>query len=150
MMFATLLPKLQQEGAKISLLPGDRLVSIYKRSLPDVQVLSMNDLRSGEIDPKHFDLQSPLGSICQYRFTEMTDYGHRTPFLQANSDQVSMLRSRYEDRRPLIGISWQGGGKASRIPMKSIGLKELAPLLSRDDCRFVSLQYGDDGPTLKI
>ena len=60
-----------------------------------------------------------------------------------------MLRSRYEDRRPLIGISWQGGGKASRIPMKSIGLKELAPLLSRDDCRFVSLQYGDDGPTLR-
>ena len=79
----------------------------------------------------------------------MTDYGHRTPFLQANSDQVAMLRSRYEDRRPLIGISWQGGGKASRIPMKSIGLKELAPLLSRDDCRFVSLQYGDDGPHLE-
>ena len=33
--------------------------------------------------------------------------------------------------------------------MKSIGLKELAPLLSRKDCRFVSLQYGDDGPHLE-
>ena len=53
------------------------------------------------------------------------------------------------DGRPLIGISWRGGGKASRIPLKSIGLKELKPLLGRDDCKFVSLQYGDDGPHLE-
>lgn len=149
MMFATLLPRLQQEGAKISLLPGDRLVPIYKRSLPDVQVLSLSELRSEKIQAQHFDLQSPLGSICQYRFTELSNYGPRTPFLKADPDQVSKIRSRYQDNRPLIGISWQGGGKASRIPMKSIGLKELAPLLSRKDCRFVSLQYGDDGPHLE-
>lgn len=149
MMFATLLPSLQKEGAQISLLPGDRLIPIYQRSLPDVQVLSLNDLRSGKIKPNHFDLQSPLGSICQYRFTQLSDYGPRSPFLKADPDQVSRIRNRYHDGRPLIGISWQGGGKASRIPKKSIGLKELTPLLDRDDCRFVSLQYGDDGPHLQ-
>ena len=149
MMFTTLLPRLQKEGAKISLLPGDRLISIYKRSLPDVQVLSLNDLRKGNIRAQDFDLQSPLGSICQYRFTELSQYGPRSPFLRADPGQVSKIRSRYKDGRPLIGISWQGGGKANRIPLKSIGLTELAPFLSRDDCRFVSLQYGDDGPHLE-
>ena len=49
----------------------------------------------------------------------------------------------------MVGISWQGGGKASRIPLKSLKLKQLTPLLQRSDVRFVSLQYGDDAPHLK-
>ena len=101
-----------------------------------MQVLSQKDIRSGKIKSDEFDLQSPLGSICQYRFTELSDYGPRTPFLKPDTDEVSRIRSRYTDGRPLIGISWQGGGKASRIPLKSIGLKELKPLLSRDDYKF--------------
>lgn len=149
MMFTTLLPRLQEEGAKISLLPGDRLIKIYRRSLPDVDVLSMGDFRNKKINYQELDLQSPLGSICQYRFTELNEYAPQSPFLKADFDQTSSLRSKYQDGRPLIGISWQGGGKASRIPMKSIGLKELTPLLSRKDCRFVSLQYGDDAPHLE-
>ena len=48
-----------------------------------------------------------------------------------------------------MGISWQGGGKANRIAMKSLKLNQLTPLLQQSDCRFVSLQYGDDGPHLE-
>ena len=33
--------------------------------------------------------------------------------------------------------------------MKSLKLKQLTPILQRSDCRFVSLQYGDDGPHLE-
>ena len=149
MMFATLLPRLQQEGAQVFLFPGDRLLQIYRRSLPDVVVLSADDLRSGAYGREQFDLQSPLGSICQYRFPHLSDYAPRSPFLKANPEQTASLRGRYHDGRPLIGLSWQGGGKANRIAMKSIGLKQLAPLLQRSDCRFVSLQYGDDAPHLE-
>ena len=42
-----------------------------------------------------------------------------------------------------------GGGKANRIKMKSVGLGELIPLFEIQDCIFVSLQYGDDGPNIK-
>ena len=149
MMFATLIPKLQNEGAKITLLPGDRLISIYKRSLPDVKVLSLKDLQEQRWKANDFDLQSPLGSVCQYRFTKLSDYGPQRNFLKADSHQTSKLRNRYYDGRPLIGISWQGGGKANRIHLKSLSLKQLTPVLARSDVRFVSLQYGDDGPHLK-
>jgi tetratricopeptide (TPR) repeat protein len=149
MMFATLIPRLQQEGATVALFPGDRLLQIYRRSLPDAAVLSAEDLKSGRYGPQDFDLQSPLGSICQYRFHQLSDYAPRSPFLQADAQQTARLRQRYHDGRPLIGLSWQGGGKANRIAMKSIGLKQLAPLLARSDCRFVSLQYGDDAPHLE-
>ena len=75
MMFATLIPKLQEEGAQITLLPGDRLLKIYNRSLQDVDVISTDDLLKNRWQAKDFDLQSPLGSICQYRFTNLSDYG---------------------------------------------------------------------------
>ena len=149
MMFATLIPRLQREGAKITLFPGDRLVSIYKRSLPDINVLSSKDLPEAHQKPSNFDFQSPLGSICQYRFHQFSDYGPCRSFLKADPIQTAELRERYSDGRPLVGISWQGGGKADRIPLKSLKLKELTPLLQRSDCRFVSLQYGDDGPHLE-
>ena len=149
MMFTTLIPKLLEEGAKITLLPGDRLLKIYERSLPNVQVISANDLLMYRLKPKDFDLQSPLGSVCQYRFTDLRDYGDRRHFLQADPGQTKKLRQAYYDGRPLVGISWQGGGKADRIPLKSLKLKQLTPLLQCSDFRFVSLQYGDDGPHLK-
>ena len=149
MMFATLIPKLLKEGAQIALLPGDRLLSIYRRSLPDTTVISTDELKRGDWKKSDFDLQSPLGSICQYRFHRLADYGPLSRFLKADPNQTAELRQRYSDGRPLIGISWQGGGKANRIALKSLKLKQLTPLLQRSDCRFVSLQYGDDGPHLK-
>lgn len=149
MMFATLIPRLQDEGAQIVLLPGDRLVNIYKRSLPDITVLSKDDLQEGDWKASEFDFQSPLGSICQYRFHQLADYGPKTTFLKADPSQTAKLRRRYSDGRPLVGISWQGGGTAKRIPLKSLKLKELVPLLQCSDYRFVSLQYGDDGPHIE-
>lgn len=149
MMFATLIPRLQDEGAQIVLLPGDRLVSIYKRSLPDVTVLSKDDLLQGDWNASEFDFQSPLGSICQYRFHQLADYGPRATFLKADPSHTAKLREKYSDGRPLVGISWQGGGTAKRIPLKSLKLKELIPLFECSDYRFVSLQYGDDGPHLE-
>ena len=104
---------------------------------------------SGDRAETDFDFQSPLGSICQYRFTDLTDYGPQRHFLKPDSVHTNRLRQRYYDGRPLVGISWQGGGKANRIALKSLNLKQMTPLLERSDCRFVSLQYGDDGPHLE-
>ncbi len=149
MMFATLIPRLIKEGAIVSLLPGDRLISIYKRSMPDVQVISQNDLKSRKYTPEDFDLQCPIGSICQHRFPRLEDYGTKRNILISEKNQSDDIRDKYNDGRPIIGISWQGGGKASRIPLKSITLKELSPILSRKEFKFVSLQYGDDGPHIE-
>ena len=57
MMFATLIPKLQEEGAQITLLPGDRLLKIYNRSLEDVEVISTDDLLKNRWQAEDFDLQ---------------------------------------------------------------------------------------------
>ncbi len=149
MMFATLIPKLANEGAIVSLAPGDRLASIYKRSFENLRILKLKDFESKRVTASDFDLQSPLGSICQYRFTSLKDYGQSSPILSADEAKTAKCRQRYFDGRPLIGISWQGGGKPNRVAIKSINLKQLTPLLECEEFRFVSLQYGDDAPHLE-
>ena len=80
MMFLTLIPKLTVETGKITLLLGERLQSLYKRSFQKyinsgkIEILHL----SQEIDLKHrFDYQIPLGSICQYRFKHPSEYGFK-------------------------------------------------------------------------
>ena len=149
MMFATLLNKLSEEGADIYFCPGDRLLSIYKRSFHRFNIVSLKILKNKMLPASNFDYQTPIGSVCQYRFKEISDYGNDKTLLIADKDKTNALRKKYYDGRPLIGISWQGGGKANRIPLKSMSLMQLKPILERKDFRFVSLQYGDDKPHLK-
>ena len=149
MMFATLLKKLVKEGANIYFCPGDRLLSIYKRSFAEINILSINELRKNTPDPSKFDYQVPIGSICQYRFNDIENYGNKHNILIPDKDKTKLLRKKYYNGKPLIGISWQGGGKANRIPLKSLSLMQLKPLLERQDVSFVSLQYGDDKPHLQ-
>ena len=126
-----------------------RLLSIYKRSFPELNTVSIKKLRTDPIDPIKFDYQTPIGSICQYRFDNIQDYGNSNNLLITDSEKTRLLRKKYYNGKPLIGISWQGGGKANRIKLKSLTLMQLKPLLERQDVSFVSLQYGDDKPHLQ-
>ena len=138
-MFATLLPTLKEEGANIFFYCGPRLDRIYKRSLEDVTIIDRERLPNYKI----FDYQSPLGSLPQYRFNEIEDYGKHTPVLKADPKASKSLREKYYEGKPLVGISWQGGAISARIPLKSVQLNQLLKILSRKDVTFVSLQYGD-------
>jgi hypothetical protein len=42
-----------------------------------------------------------------------------------------------------VGFSWRGGTVKTRRDQRSLVLEQLRPILTRDDCTFVSLQYGD-------
>ena len=139
MMFATLIPSLVEEGAKVSFYTGPRLDSIYKRSFDNVKIID----RDRKPDADEFDFQSPLGSLPQYRFNDVKDYAQHTPILKSDRERTEQLRAKYYEGKPLVGISWKGGGKSSRIPLKSVELNQLLKILSRQDVTFVSLQYGN-------
>ena len=155
MMFLTLLPVLQQEADHIGLMLGDRLLPIYKRSLAthglddgSISIWSYSDAKNGSLSAGGYDFQSPLGSICQHRFANSQSYAPRTPFLIAKQARADSLRKEYllTNDKPverLVGISWQGGGSASRIAEKSMKIEEFTQLIAPiEGVRFVSLQYG--------
>jgi hypothetical protein len=160
MMFLTLVPSLLEEAEAIGLLLGDRLLPIYRRSLPALgfgdrlQIWSHADAKSGALSPAAYQLQCPIGSICQHRFTQVERYARHVPLLQAKPQRVEQLRREYlqhgQPAERLIGISWLGGGKGARIKQKSIGPEQFAQLLQPiPGVRFVSLQYGQAAPTVE-
>ena len=112
MMFATLIPSLVEEGANVFLHPGPRLDSIYKRSFDNVTIIDRFKLPNANI----FDYQSPLGSVPQYRFNDIKDYAKHTPILKANQEVTKLLRKKYFEGKPLVGISWQGGANHQEFP----------------------------------
>lgn len=160
MMFLTLLPALVEEAQSVGLVLGDRLLPIYRRSLPALgfgdrlQIWSQAEARSGAMEQSTYDLQTPLGSVCQYRFTSIGDYGRYLPLLRAKPQRVDQMRREYlqhgQPAERLIGISWLGGGKGVRVQQKSISPDQFAQLLQPiPGVRFVSLQYGNAAPTVQ-
>lgn len=163
MMFITLVPTLLEEAASIGLLLGERLLPIYRRSFAEwiasgrIHLHGYADLAKGRLSSSDYDLQSPLGSICQYRFVAVSDYGRHLPLLRPKPQRVQELREAYRhqgDGPPaerLIGISWRGGGKGVRIKQKSIDTDNFADLLKGlPGVRFVSLQYGKSAPVVEV
>ena len=154
MMFLQLLPVIHKECKNVSIAIPERLCPIYERTYPDIKVY--NDERPDLLpSSNHFDFQIPSGSLPYLRLQQ---WFSRENWLQQklkpNPEKVSKLKEKYryklEKGKPLIGISWSGGGKADRIRAKSLTNEQFAQVLrSLPHARFVSLQYGNAEPTVQ-
>lgn len=155
MMFLSLIPTLSKEAADVGVFLGSRLVPIYRRSFGDrIRVWDQDDAKRGLLKAEDYDLQCPLGSICQHRFSDPASYAPQVPMLVPKSSRVLKLRQAYmasgAAAERLIGISWQGGGRPGRIEKKSTPVELFAQLIAPiPGVRFVSLQYGNAAPTVK-
>ena len=159
MQFITLVPKLIDESSHVGLMISERLVEIYKRSFePQIKanllsIYTFDDVPTGRLNPAKFDFQSPIGSICQHRFTDISEYGKSIPLLVPSGDSHDKLRSSYmgsSSNKIIVGISWRGGGREDRIKQKSLSIALFSKLIQGlDDIIFVSLQYGDVSSDIK-
>lgn len=146
MMFLQLLPQLLRRPISITLVVQPRLQPIYARSFPDLRVLAHEEAEHN-LSADDLDLQCPVGSLPQHLLREWVQEGCHQTTLRCDEKQRRRLRRTYRqglDRnKPLIGISWSGGGRRDRIRLKSLDPGKFGDLLRQIDARFVSLQYGD-------
>lgn len=146
MMFLQLLPELLHRELALTLVVQPRLHPIYARSFPELTVVSSDEAEQS-LDPAAFDLQCPVGSLPQYLLAGWVEHGSPQTHLSVDVKLKARLRRDYRRGlgrgKPLIGISWSGGGKRERIRVKSVGVERMAELMGRVDARFVSLQYGN-------
>ena len=153
MQFLTLVDTLISEASHIDLLLSDRLIPIYTRSFSTalsegkLTIWSRKSAIKQNIPVQLISFQTPLGSICRYRFTDIQSYSPCVPVLKANLELSTELRSKYLSQslqpvRRIVGISWRGGPKGSRMKRKSVSQEDFASLFSVEDTLFVSLQYG--------
>lgn len=136
--YLSLLPQVQKEGDKITVMVDARLHPVLRRSFPDVEFVSQIAKITG------IDYHIPMGSLPSQFIYDLKDIPayRATNYLKADPSKVQAIREELKDGRKLIGISWASG--APRIGNhKTIPLGELTPVLSLPDTKFVSLQYGN-------
>ena len=151
MMFLTLVKKIIKEAKLTVLVIAKRLKPIYKRSLNayikggKLQIIATTDFIKTPINSKKIHYQSPLGSICQYRFVDIKMFGRDMPLLEANKINQSRLKElAISNDKKLIGLSWRGGAKGTRMKQKSLSIPLFSKILKpySDKYEFVNLQYG--------
>lgn len=140
-MFAGLIPDVLRSGTPCAVDCQTRLQPLFERSFPGIPLVS------GYNPTQHKDLSVsahlPTGSLPRLFRTSESSFGEVTsPYFLADPERRKAFRAKYVDGRKLIGLAWHTSNKDTGRN-RSIALSALAPLLSRKDLKWVSLQYGD-------
>ncbi|HHZ92484.1 TPA: tetratricopeptide repeat protein, partial [Candidatus Poribacteria bacterium] len=147
-MLASMLPTLLKMNPNVIVECDKRLVPLFQRSLPNIQFVPREDPANPQLLNPTIDYQIPTGSLGQWlRADEDTFLPKQESYLQACPNKTRRLQKKYRDLagdKLLVGISWKSTGiDQKRAKTKNAPLKYWTPILSREDCYFINLQYGD-------
>ncbi|RMG56636.1 MAG: tetratricopeptide repeat protein, partial [Gammaproteobacteria bacterium] len=144
-MFASFMPRLKGLGGECHFLCDPRMVSVYRRSFPGLQVTATGPGEWGTAAEEcRCDVRVPIGNLAQH-FCRSPQEITGQPYLKPDPERVHLWAERLGQigGRLKVGISWRGGAQASARRARSVTLDAFAPLLELDDVTFVNLQYGD-------
>ncbi|HVL36745.1 MAG TPA: tetratricopeptide repeat-containing glycosyltransferase family protein [Burkholderiales bacterium] len=143
-MFASCVPDLVAQGAKVTLECEPRLAALFRRSFEDVAV---HGVRPGEIAVHAAgDYEIHAGSLPRYLRPDWASFPRRQAYLRADAAAVERWRLRLASAGPgpFIGFTWRGGTLQSRSPLRSLELVRLEPIFRARQATWVSLQHGVD------
>ncbi len=133
-------------GGKCVLECEKRLIPIFKRSFPGIQVRAHQEhfeILEQKTDP--IDFQLPAYNLLKIYRSSKSDIPQAGPHIKPKSDLRAQLRARYEqmaDGRRIVGISWMSTNK-NLSNYKSALLTDWNALIKDPRIFVVSLQYGD-------
>lgn len=134
---ARLVPLAAQQAKRTIILAERRLVPLYRRSFPGVEVRE-----SSTDDSTAFaeaDVVASYETLEQHLFDDaFARRGGLTP-LKADATSVEQFRRAYGTARPLIGFCWHSTNEAKDLPPLDVW----AQFMRSIDATYVSIQYGD-------
>ena len=136
----SMLDQLQTFARHLLVAVDPRLIPLFKRSFPGIDFVSLGDL----MKVSGFDAQVALGDIGAYVRRSWGCFpGDRKAFLEPDRVRAQELRKRLGvGGKFLCGVSWRSANpRVGRF--KSLGLPELAAMISVPGVQYVDLQYGD-------
>lgn len=123
---------------------SERLTRLFERSFPDIDICAHKKPPDQKLTEGPFDFQSSTLNMTCWPHEDATSIPSQA-YLKADPDKTRTLRSQYQktsEGRPLVGISWRGGG-SHYAHFKSVPLESWKNILANPDVTFVDLQYGD-------
>ncbi len=147
-MFASCYPELIRRAGHLVIDCSPRLQALFRRSFPEATVVGSSQAAPPEWlrAPPHIDLQAAAGTVAANLRRSAAAFPAHTGYLRADPGRVAHWRSRLDalGPGPKIGISWRGGTPRSRANLRSMRLRDWAPILDREGVHFISLQYHAD------
>ena len=142
--FAGLLSELEGRGGPVQVDCDARLVPLFRRSFPAMTFEPRPKTAADHPGFDAFDCQIAMGSLGRLLRRAESDFprheGYLLPDPTLAQDLAGRLRSEARGRT-LVGLSWGSrGGRTGKA--RSAPLQQWAPILDREDCCFVNLQYG--------
>lgn len=139
--YGSLLPAIRQRAERVTAMVDPRLISIFKRSMPDIEFISNIDRVRADAHEEHIPFAS-LGSCFIEKLDDISAYAARE-YLKPDLERVAKIKADagFDAIDRVIGISWTSS--AIKIgPHKSVQLEELLPILRLPGYKFLNLQYG--------
>lgn len=137
--FASVLPELLKIIDHVCLQLEPRLVPLFQRSFPTVDVLSRE-----KKPPVDVVAQISMGSLPQYFRKEVASFAEaQVPYLKADPEKTAAYREALAPNgERIIGLNWRSF-RNKYANDKSMGLLDMAPFFKLPGCTVVNLQYGD-------
>lgn len=151
-MYASILADVLKSARQVTLECEPRLVPVFARSFPSIQVIARKNKPDKVLLSADFDFQAPIADLARFMRKKRSNFGPAKPFLKFQVEHRNEIRKRYQDLAPgrrMIGLSWKS--KASRTGAgRSFSLDDLAPLSRISNAFFVCLQYGEVDKELEL
>jgi tetratricopeptide (TPR) repeat protein len=146
MLFASCVPDAVRHAAKVVLEAPPKLVGLFARSFPDVDVRPHQGASAfPEWLAEFGDVRACIsaGSLMRLFRRGENEFPRRAGYLRADPERVARWRARLAalGPGPKVGVSWRGGFVRTGRESRSIDPEEWLPILRTPGCHFVSLQY---------
>ena len=138
--FATCVPDLVAQGARVTLAVDPRLVGLCGRSFPEATVVEDGAWGAGP-----FDFQLPLGSLPALLRRRRSDFQPAWNYLIPDRARIGAWTERLGTLGTAfkVGICWRSGVRLQERDRYYSELAAWRPLLELPALAFVSLQYDD-------
>lgn len=151
--FGQMLPDMQkwcdENQSRLIVDVNPRLVNLFKRSFPDMEIHGTRGVRQIDWDPRAIQYSLPMAQLGEYFRTKDEDFTGE-PYLVPDADRVLQWKSLFQSKgKPVIGIAWRGGIWKTAAKYRQLSLEALVPVLKSIDAHWVSLQYKPAGKEIE-
>ncbi len=139
-LFATCVRELVALGAVVTVAASSRLVSLFARAFPGVEVVA-----DGEWGDGPFDYHCPLGGLPKQLRRARTDFVGTGKFLVPDSQHATRWATRLDRLGPglKVGICWRSGLVTETRARGYSPLEAWEPLFALPGIHWVNLQYDE-------
>ena len=138
-MFGTVIEDVIKFHQDIAVVVDKRLINLFKRTYPEIKVLSID-----ELDSFTFTKHISMAGLCNFFRDEKNKFkngeikNYKTS--EEKNNQINTLLPKHNKLR--IGISWLSFAKKN-AKRRSLSNDEVSKIIDSSDNDFISLQYGN-------